>query len=81
MTWQPIETAPKDGTRVLVYGVPLSYDGSDYGEPAGISVAEYVSHNNAGTEKAWYLPDYYCYDTSYEATHWMPLPSPPEEAA
>jgi hypothetical protein len=50
-------------------------------EPAGISVAEYVSHNNAGTEKAWYLPDYYCYDTSYEATHWMPLPSPPEEAA
>lgn len=65
--WQPIETAPKDGTPVLCVVAGF--------QPA---VAEY--HENIGW---WYGDDDYppedwliCGDP-YEPTHWMPLPPDP----
>ena len=61
MTWQPIETAPKDGREVLV-AVDKSYTG-------GVLVALWCAHDEAW--KDWDL------DT-WEPTHWMPLPEPPE---
>lgn len=70
MDWQPIETAPRDGTRVLLYCA-----GGD------IAAAEYVvaSDGFAGWEvshtetSAIYL--------AVRATHWMPLPPPPTPSA
>jgi len=70
MGWQPIETAPKDGTQVLLH---LS-DGQ-------ATVAEYVMATDgfagwevAHTERgAIYL--------MIRATHWMPLPEPPTSGA
>jgi hypothetical protein len=66
--WQPIETAPKDGNRILVSGntdiatteftngrwvlSPIAWDGD--GETGGIADLEFVP------------------------THWMPLPEPPQ---
>lgn len=63
--WQPIETAPKDGTAVIV------------ATDAGI-------HRCIWHEDIWSVDDQkfgpyplrrYC-----KATHWMPLPAPPEAA-
>lgn len=63
--WQPIETAPKD-TSVLVVG--------EYGY-VWVAKYEYVGPR-AGTRWETFglgrLP--------FEPTHWMPLPKPPKKA-
>ena len=55
MTWQPIETAPRDGTRVLVYERDAAL--------GAISL-------NWVDQDGWWLG---------HPTHWMPLPTPPED--
>ena len=75
MTWQPIETAPKDGTHILVYA---------YGE---YSSAYYVAKEIDDEEycgKGMYRKvkidaGYLHYETDKYPTHWMPLPEPPKE--
>ena len=72
--WQPIGTAPKDGTVVLlstghdmaVCRLIESFDGSRRWVVAELGV------RNGRTEMIGL-------DTS--ATHWMPLPAPPEDTA
>jgi hypothetical protein len=63
--WQPIETAPKDGTRFLAYE---------------LGQAEYRVYecwwqddfsNWSGWQNDW--------DSEPEPTHWRTLPSPPEQ--
>lgn len=67
-SWQPIETAPKDGTVVLCWDEFKECDLMWYGiiqqwnEPKDILGWMYVATN---TE---------CYPT-----HWMPLPKPPTD--
>jgi len=74
--WQPIETAPKDGTVVLL----LSPEGEDeghweevrycvLGSPQGAFGAGWVDSTNN-------LPIY----AEFEPTHWMPLPAAPDSA-
>lgn len=60
--WQPIETAPKDGTFVLICG------------PHGLYIAQHqITYE--GPEYRWKeRAGFY----NIEATHWMPLPKPPE---
>ena len=68
MTWQPIETAPRDGTYIL-----LGYTQQGDEMPTGLFVGVGSLHENGklwvinswDNEKAW-------------PTHWMPLPDPPE---
>ena len=68
MEWQPIETAPKDGTEVLVYG-----DGQ------GMSVAWWETKYIWVRPGAW-VSDFGRSDThTHEPSHWMPLPPPPGE--
>jgi hypothetical protein len=70
--WQPIETAPRDGTQVLVY--------TNLGNPAtaeGVRLAEYAFTEN---DEEWWQMD----DGRYvvRPSHWMPLPdSPTQDAA
>jgi hypothetical protein len=70
MNWQPIETAPKDGTPVLLYG--------DLARPAS---GTYRGHAIA----AWtrYLGDEYFWETDTSGavqvvspTHWAALTEP-----
>lgn len=64
MNWQPIETAPKDGTDVLVWG------------PGCKSIV--ASWNPAETR--WsdgFWDDGLTDDPWIHATHWMPLPAGP----
>ena len=70
--WQPISTAPKDGTEVLVYGLSSR---AEFNEP-GRYVAQWCKAYGLG-------PDWYMTGTEepvyVKATKWMPLPQPPKE--
>lgn len=84
-TWQPIETAPKDGTAVLLY-CPADAEAISTGMVEGLPPI---------VVGKWYTdtwPGWYCglrdeggpWDdpsppelVDLTATHWMPLPSPP----
>lgn len=60
--WKLIETAPKDGTWVLIWetaGTNTKYSPAD------------VAHYHLGD---WYNADK---QRLYGASHWMPLPAPP----
>lgn len=63
MNWQPIETAPKDGTWILLSGCSFGHNmrvGRWYfwSDTQGCDWSDY---NNRG----------------FKPTHWMPLPEPP----
>ncbi len=65
-TWQPIETAPKDGRVILCIGhanihhvEPMMYYASDPGQDNGCW--------------GWLEGD----TPMKQPTHWMPLPAPP----
>ena len=67
MTWQPIETSPRDGTIVILFSadenmVDAGYWSSliDSSPPAGWFETTGGDH--------WHLGD---------VTHWMPMPAPP----
>jgi len=70
--WQPIETAPKDGTKFLAgrFVKKCPYDANGH-----IAVdrwherAKGDHYNGLGSFNGNYWP----------ATHWMPLPQPPED--
>jgi len=71
MDWQPIETAPKDGTRVLLYCAKAS---TQTKWRQGMQAVDYWrTRENAGFE-GWGKFN----KSHFPATHWMPLPEPPE---
>jgi hypothetical protein len=64
MDWQPIETAPLTGARLLIF-VP----------PYGVSCGHYDTILGGGDGR-WVLHS--VLNKAAIPTHWMPLPSPPE---
>ena len=79
--WQPIATAPKDGTWLLLAGGAIDYgwDGDD--QPSCVAGQWTTELNGQTREKgcwqfAWYDGGYY---GEYEApTHWQHLPPVPD---
>lgn len=76
MTWQPIETAPRDGTEILLTNI------NHHGELKDSSqqVAAWWGDGSAGH---WVV---YCSmvqdpDLYFEPSHWQPLPDPPGSEA
>lgn len=70
MNWQPIETAPKDGTEIWAYN----------GEQARMYWAE--GHGENFDYALWVWSDDLLSDVDPspdQPTYWMPLPAPPEE--
>lgn len=76
MIWQPIETAPKDGTEILAWGKMGSWG-------PGWMIVRYRQ------EKPWFGPcmweavigGWAVYQDSQiedDPIHWMPLPDPPQ---
>jgi hypothetical protein len=85
MDWQPIDTAPKDGTTVLLYGP------GDENNAASMSTGAWAPYGDSWADEqgnpcaagegtiqvtgcwfaggGWYQPN--------EVTHWMPLPEAP----
>ena len=77
--WQPIETAPKDGTAVVLYGKGLLRSG--YEQAVGVYIPIHGEDDDS-TIRWWHVEDgkfgpYAIRGPS--PTHWMPLPPPPEE--
>ncbi len=64
--WQPIESAPKDGTRVLGF----------VGRWVIVRWAVRFSEHYGDTSGGWYDGEI---DGRAFPTHWMPLPAPPAE--
>lgn len=72
--WRSIETAPKDGTAILIYGV---WQGEISKNPQYWDVFKAV--HSFGE---WLVCDCDIYGaTVLKPTHWQPLPKPPQEAA
>ena len=81
MDWQPIETAPRDGTEVLLWCAPHSDMEMD-----SIFAAAWVT--DAGDEKrpysTWIIPQAddkeggWADTLRWMPTHWMPMPEPPK---
>ncbi|MFG1340403.1 DUF551 domain-containing protein [Xanthobacter autotrophicus] len=87
VVWQPIETAPKDGARILLASLSVS----EAGKPAGWTISagqwvpefELVDYQDDGplykgawsdfTVSSWAYHEF----TEISPTHWMPLPAPP----
>lgn len=74
MNWQPIETAPRDGTRVLLYRPEASlwwqvmggrFDGDKYAKKP----RPFWASDNWSLTKTE--------QRSCDPTHWMPLQPPP----
>lgn len=65
--WQPIETAPKNGTHVLLYHKGGSIASGRWGKPFHMWLSSY---RPSDTE---------CDLETPQPTHWMPLPPPPKE--
>lgn len=76
---QPIETAPKDGTSVLLYGV---WAGEIHGVGRDNRCSYDIGHWNGGGSDFegfdwWSLDTGDAYACWMRPTHWMPLPTPP----
>lgn len=68
--WLPIDTAPKDGTRVLLFVEPYEYhepfrDSADWRD-----IGHWTEHNRGG----------WVHHVPGNPTHWQPAPNPPEGA-
>ncbi len=67
--WQPIETAPRDGTKIIAW------------RPAvGVADTMYYAEYEGLTGGAWHwADDGDAPHVERQPTHWMPLPPPPKE--
>ena len=69
--WRPISTAPRDGTRVLLWCVHANAAYSDDPVAEGWAAAvlgAWIDHNGGGW--TWH-------GLCGRMTHWQPLPAPP----
>jgi hypothetical protein len=62
MNWQPIETAPKDGTRVILYRAGRK-----------VCLGEYVPRDWGWMLEGWKNSN----GNFFEPSHWQPLPEAP----
>lgn len=84
MTWQTIETAPKDGTEVLIYGGTMGNDQETYFSTHKMEFVTIAAYQGWGTCKHYWRGancgghnEYYWHNP----THWMPLPTIPKGGA
>ena len=72
MDWQPIESAPKDGTEIIAWGV----FNEDYG---------YTDRKESWTGIRWQINGWVTtkptarHFNGFTPSHWMALPEPPQE--
>jgi hypothetical protein len=79
MKWQTMETAPKDGTRVLVF-VPM-YSGPNFQENIDYHKASsgvFTAHSSNGE---WHVGNTLAYDSSFtvEPIRWSESPEQPDD--
>ena len=71
--WQPIETAPKDRTKILVFTVHGDIELTEW------CIIENSHYEEAGNDLYRKVIDETTeFWNSNKPTHWMPLPEPPK---
>ena len=91
--WRPIETAPKDGTEILLHAPACDYKGTNvkarttYGHWRAPSDTPRIKYQDGfAPEPEWedFEPFWASWDGGFTEecppTHWMPLPPPPTSA-
>lgn len=80
--WQPIETAPKDGTWVhLTGGAHCYHDWDCPGPPPAVVSAQWSTRELSREVPGRWMAAWYdggIYGAYYRPTHWRPLLEPPE---
>jgi hypothetical protein len=81
-TWEPIETAPQDGTMLLlaphmVVGWWEFGDNNWQMMNVPLNTDRTIAHNWKEQPKLWFCVALNMFGLG-EPTHWMPLPEPPE---
>lgn len=71
--WRTIDSAPRDGTRVLASWDPKRFGPPESRHEDDPAIVRWCAEHWKGP--GWY-PD--AMGTPYHVTHWMPLPAPPE---
>lgn len=84
-TWQPIESAPKDGTSVLLLIDPQDSAHSLHDDSFVVSIGSYGVEGGAEVDPTWCFAGWSWSHDEYvrgkgTPTHWMPLPGPPRAA-
>ena len=79
--WQPIDTAPRDGTWILLTGGRCG-DESAYPDTLRTVSAQWTNELNGEINKKLERWQFAWNDGGYDGeysdpTHWMPLPEPP----
>ncbi len=78
--WQPIATAPKDGTWFLICRADEGYESFEVGCYDPLVSHTYVEAETPGLyrreERQAY--EWRGFNNFHRATHWQPLPEPPE---
>lgn len=70
-SWRPIQTAPKDGTRILTFGCPHDDGRIDMGEKPDIQLSFWEESSQSFYSDEW---------GSHQPAEWMPLPAPPSRS-
>ena len=78
--WQPIETAPKDGTRILIARAGEDSDDIEITEWCSLEDFDWEHIEGEMWRKKPLPPREFWNGNGYRATHWMPLPEPPVSA-
>lgn len=80
MSWQPIETAPKDRT-ILLYWPERTLGSVLYHQMTSTGIWERDQHSK-NRRPFWFTANLPHYNTLrlHRPTHWMPLPPPPGDA-
>lgn len=77
MEWQPIETAPKDDTPVLLWGL-FAGEISGISKAPGMEIGYYTGGGDYASQGfLWATTGGDAYAVWCKPTHWMPLPAPP----
>lgn len=72
--WRPIETAPRDGTHILMYSADAMLPRM-FLAFWSLYPSEYMQAN--GIDGEWSYT-WEAQEVEVEPTHWMPLPEPPK---
>lgn len=78
--WQPIDTAPRDGTRILLWWPSYAYSPGEPGEPY-LDIGHWKENGRIGRgyfSDNYEFDDYALAETEHAPTHWMPIPGAPE---